>query len=123
MYELNPETAIDIGSAEGFFVFKTAEETQALVLGVDADVRRLFYATHQQIFGKEVRNVAFMRSDISFDYLERLPSQDVVYCLSVVHHIMYEHGYDYALGFVKRIKNITNKELSFLRWGIVMRRL
>lgn len=111
--QLTPNSVVDIGCAEGFFVFMAAKKTQALTLGVDSDARRLFYATHQQVFTPEIHNIGFMRAEISPEFLHKLPAQDVFICMSVMHHIMYEHGYDYALDFTKELRKITNKALFF----------
>lgn len=111
--ELRPNSVMDLGCAEGYFVFMAARETSAIATGIDSSAHRLFYATYQQIFSPTVQNTGFIKANIDIDLLDRLPKQDVFICLSLVHHIMYEHGYDYALEFMKKLKKLTNKALFF----------
>lgn len=113
MKDLKPKSVVDFGCSEGFFVMEAAKETGALSLGIDADVNRLLYATHQQVFAPDLQNVGFMRAEMDFELFEKLPKFDVTICLSVLHHVLYEHGYDYALEFVKNIRSKTGKALFF----------
>ena len=54
-----------------------------------------------------------MYANLSMEFLRKLPQFDVVIFLAVLHHVMYEHGVDYARGFMQCIRGITKKTLVF----------
>lgn len=105
-------TVLDLGCAEGYFVSQAAEEYGCFALGVDADVRRLTIAQDLNVIKKN-ENAGFMYANITMDFLRKLPQFDVVIFLAVLHHIMYEHGVDYAREFMKCIREKTSKALIF----------
>ena len=55
----------------------------------------------------------FMYAHIIPEFLSKLPTFDTVIFLSVLHHVMYEHGVDYAREFMKLIREKTAKFLIF----------
>ena len=105
------DTVIDLGCAEGYFVRRVAE-SGCLAIGVDADVRRLALAQWSLTLDG-VDNFGFVRSQISSELLGRLPTSDVTVCLSLLHHVMYEHGEEYASTLVKGIAARTRKAMVF----------
>ncbi len=107
-----PNTVLDLGCAEGYFVCRVARDYGCFVLGVDADVRRLTIAQNVSLLNKSER-AGFMYAHITPDFLRKLPRFNVVIFLSVLHHIMYEHGVDYAREFMKIIREKTAKSLIF----------
>lgn len=107
-----PDTVLDLGCAEGYFVFRAAQEFGCLTLGVDADVRRLTVAQELKLINK-VDRAGFMYADISPEFLRKLPQFDVVILLAVLHHVMYEHGLEYARDYMKLISAKTRKALVF----------
>jgi hypothetical protein len=54
-----------------------------------------------------------MYAHITPEFLAKLPTFDTVIFLSVLHHVMYEHGVDYAREFMKLIRQKTAKFLIF----------
>jgi SAM-dependent methyltransferase len=107
-----PGAVLDLGCAEGYFVQRAAQEHGCFVLGVDADVRRLTIAQDVNLFNKNER-AGFMYAHITPEFLATLPTFDTVIFLSVLHHVMYEHGVDYARDFMKLIREKTAKSLIF----------
>jgi SAM-dependent methyltransferase len=105
-------SVLDLGCAEGYFVQRVAREYGCFVLGVDADVRRLTIAQDVNVLNKNER-AGFMYAHITPEFLGKLPTFDTVIFLSVLHHVMYEHGLDYARDFMKLIREKTAKSLIF----------
>jgi O-antigen chain-terminating methyltransferase len=105
-------TVLDLGCAEGYFVQRIAREYGCFALGVDADVRRLTIAQEVNVLNRNERS-GFMYAHITPEFVAKLPRFDVVIFLSVLHHIMYEHGVDYAREFMKLIREKTVKSLIF----------
>jgi hypothetical protein len=52
-----------------------------------------------------------MYAHITSEFLGKLPIFDTVICLSVLHHVMYEHGVEYARDFLRIIREKTAKSL------------
>ena len=107
-----PETVLDLGCAEGYFVSRAAREYGCFTVGVDADVRRLTVAQELSVMNKTDR-AGFMYANISPEFVHKLPPFDVVIFLAVLHHVMYEHGVEYAREFMKCIRGKTRKALVF----------
>ena len=107
-----PETVLDLGCAEGYFVSRAAQEYGCFTLGVDADVRRLTLAQELNVINKNDR-AGFMYADINAEFVRKLPAFDVVILLAVLHHVMYEHGLDYAREYMKCLREKTRKALVF----------
>jgi len=106
------DTLADLGCAEGYFVSRAAKEYGCFAIGIDADVRRLTVAQDVNVINKN-ENAGFMYAHLSMDFLRKLPQFDVVVFLAVLHHIMYEHGVDYARDLMRCIRVITKKNLVF----------
>jgi hypothetical protein len=105
-------TLIDLGCAEGFFVRRSATLAGCLALGIDADIRRLTVAQTASALD-ETHDAGFMRARITPDFIDRLPEFDAVLFLSVLHHIMAEHGEAYARDLMQRIRRKTKTLLIF----------
>lgn len=108
----SPNTVLDLGCAEGYFVSRAAREFGCFVLGVDADLRRLTIAQELSILNKN-EGAGYMYAHITPEFLEKLPLFDVVILLAVLHHVMYEHGVDYARRFMEGVRKKTSKSLIF----------
>lgn len=106
------ESVLDLGCAEGYFVSRAAKEYGCFALGIDADIRRLTVAQDLSLLNKNER-AGFMYANMSMEFLRRLPAFDVVILLAVLHHVMYEHGVDYAREFMTCIRAKTGKALVF----------
>jgi SAM-dependent methyltransferase len=105
-------SVLDLGCAEGFFVRQAASVTGCFALGIDADIRRLTIA-QMASFLDEAHNVGFMLARITPDLIDRLPQFDAVFFLSVLHHVMSEHGEDHARNLLCRIRLKTRIMLIF----------
>ncbi|OGZ34033.1 MAG: hypothetical protein A2Y98_02940 [Candidatus Portnoybacteria bacterium RBG_19FT_COMBO_36_7] len=103
---------LDLGSAEGYYVFQAAKECHCVSLGVDADIRRLAMANHQLILEK-INSAGFMFGVIDEEFLEKIPNFDAVIFMSVMHHIMSSKGEEYSRNILKRIRSKISKFLIF----------
>ncbi|OGY52588.1 MAG: hypothetical protein A3A02_04235 [Candidatus Buchananbacteria bacterium RIFCSPLOWO2_01_FULL_39_33] len=106
------KNVLDLGSAEGFFVLKSAEELKTFSLGIDFDFRRQFFAVNQMLEQKPM-GAGFVSAKITPEFLEKLPAFDAVIFLSIMHHIISEKGLDYGKELMKKIREKTKKILFF----------
>jgi cyclopropane fatty-acyl-phospholipid synthase-like methyltransferase len=106
------DSVLDLGCAEGYFVSHAAQEYGCFSLGIDADARRLTLAQDFNLINKN-NGAGFMRANLTMDFLRKLPTFDVVIFLAVLHHLMYEHGVDYAREFMSHLRAKTNKAVVF----------
>jgi SAM-dependent methyltransferase len=103
---------LDLGCAEGYFVQQAAKTLKCFSLGVDADIRRLTVARLTTSLSG-INGAGFVGGTIDQTLLAQLPASDIVLFLSVLHHITYEHGIEYARGILTAIRGITKKRLVF----------
>jgi cyclopropane fatty-acyl-phospholipid synthase-like methyltransferase len=103
---------LDLGCAEGYFVRRAAQEFGCFALGVDADSSRILVAQTCVLLDR-VAGAAFTLADIDAGLLQKLPNFDAVLFLSVMHHVMYEHGIDHARRLLVAIRARTQKFLIF----------
>lgn len=101
----------DLGCAEGFFVRKAVEKG-CFATGVDADVQKLLWA-QTTLTLDALDNFGFIKMHMGVENIDRVPKSDMVIFLSVLHHIMYEKGEDYALAFMKKVRDITGRVVIF----------
>lgn len=107
-----PSTVLDLGCAEGYFVSNAAQEYGCFALGVDADIRRLTIAQDLSVLNRRER-AGFMYARLTLEFLDTLPRFDVVILLAVLHHIMYEHGVEFAREFMTHVRAKTGSSLIF----------
>jgi cyclopropane fatty-acyl-phospholipid synthase-like methyltransferase len=103
---------LDLGCAEGYFVRSAAAELGCFALGVDGDFTRLLVAQTCTLEDR-VTGAAFALGTIDAALVSRLPVFDAVIFLSVMHHVMYEHGVDYARHLLRAIHKQTRLCLFF----------
>lgn len=103
---------LDIGSAEGFFVLKSADELGLFSIGIDFDSRRQFFAVNQML-NQKPSGAGFVMNEINPKSIEKLSNFDAIIFLSVMHHIINENGLEYGRKIMEKIKNKTNKVLFF----------
>jgi SAM-dependent methyltransferase len=108
----NAATVLDLGCAEGYFVQKAASACGCLALGVDGDARRLSLA-HASILLNKVKGAGFLYADITPELISQLPVHDVVLFQSVLHHMMYSSGIDYAREVLVRLRPKIGKLMIF----------
>jgi cyclopropane fatty-acyl-phospholipid synthase-like methyltransferase len=109
---LHPASFLDLGCAEGYFVLQAAKVFNCVSLGVDADIRRLTIAMSSAALNR-TDGAGFIGASIDMELLTKLPVFEVVTFLSVMHHVMYEHGEDYARNLLAAIRKKTSKCLIF----------
>jgi cyclopropane fatty-acyl-phospholipid synthase-like methyltransferase len=105
-------TLLDVGCAEGYFVMQAASVCGCTALGVDGDVRRLSLAQGSTLLN-HIKGAGFIYADITPQLLSRLPISDVVLFQSVLHHIMYNKGIDYAREIMVSLRPKVGKVLIF----------
>jgi SAM-dependent methyltransferase len=103
---------LDLGCAEGFYVIRAAREQGCFSLGIDADKRRLSIAQNQLI-PETITPAGFVLGILDMDLLDRLPKFDMVVLMSVMHHMMAEHGQPYCEAFLSKLKHLVVKDLIF----------
>lgn len=109
---LAPASLLDLGCAEGYFVKQAATQLDCFALGIDADIRRLTVARMSTSLNGTER-AAFMQGTVTPEFLNRLPDFDVTVFLSVMHHVMYGHGVDYARQIAAGVRRLTRKCMVF----------
>jgi cyclopropane fatty-acyl-phospholipid synthase-like methyltransferase len=106
------KTLIDLGCAEGYFVERAASACGCIALGVDTDVRRLSLAQASATLNR-VHGAGFMYADLTLEFIDTLPVFDGVLLMSVLHHVMYEHGVDYARDYLRRLRPKAGRFMIF----------
>jgi cyclopropane fatty-acyl-phospholipid synthase-like methyltransferase len=106
------KTVLDLGCAEGYFVEQAAAQCGCFALGVEADVRRLSLAQASVTLNR-VQGAGFMYGDLTPDFIRTLPQFDAILFMSVLHHMMYERGLDYALEYMKGLRAKASKFVIF----------
>lgn len=109
--DVGATTVLDLGCAEGYIVRRCAE-AGLMAIGVDADARRLA-AAQWSLTLDNVDGFGFIKARITPETLPRLPDADLTVFLSVLHHIMYEHGEDHAREMLGVIRGRTKKAIVF----------
>jgi len=109
---MGAKTLLDLGCAEGYFVEQAASQCGCVALGVDADVRRLSLAQASATLN-HVNGAGFMYGQLTPEFITMLPSFDAIIFMSVLHHIMYERGVDYARDYMKTLRAKVVKFLVF----------
>ncbi|MGC2196825.1 MAG: methyltransferase domain-containing protein [Terriglobales bacterium] len=105
------QTLLDLGCAEGYFV-QQAARYGCLAVGIDADVLRLSLAQASATLNR-VQGAGFIYAELTPEFINTLPSYDAVLFLSVLHHIMYEQGVDYARDYMRRLRGKVRQFMIF----------
>ena len=108
----NAATLLDVGCAEGYFVMQAASVCGCMALGVDGDIRRLSLAQGSTLLNR-VKGAGFIYADITPQLISRLPVSDVVLFQSVLHHILYNKGIDYAREIMVALRLKVGHSLIF----------
>jgi SAM-dependent methyltransferase len=111
LQEANVSTVLDLGCAEGFIVRRLAEQG-IFALGVDDNVRALTTA-HLSMAADGVQGWGLVRLHLDADNTVRLPRTDGTVFLSVMHHVILEHGLENATKMLRTIRARTEKVLIF----------
>lgn len=106
------KTVLDLGCAEGYFVEQAATQCGCIALGIDADVRRLSLAQASVALNR-VQGAGFMYGELTPEFVRMLPMFDAIFFMSLLHHIMYEHGVEYALEYMKGLRAKVSKFMIF----------
>jgi cyclopropane fatty-acyl-phospholipid synthase-like methyltransferase len=106
------KTLVDLGCAEGFFVEQAAAQCGCFALGIEGDVRRLSLAQASATLNR-VKGSGFIYAEMTPEFVEKLPVFDAMLFMSVLHHIMYERGVDYAREYMQRLRSKVAKFMIF----------
>jgi hypothetical protein len=109
--EAGVDTVLDLGSAEGYVSRRCAESGHP-TLGVEYDLRRLMVAQLSTSLDG-IDDLGFWRMLITPQTIRRLPEVDGTVCLSLLHHIIYEHDLNYGKSLLKAIRAKTRRVLIF----------
>jgi len=105
-------SVLDVGCAEGFYVFQSAKECGCVSLGVDADIRRLSMAQNQ-IVSEKILPAGFLLAEVDGELIDKLPKFDVIIFMSVMHHMMYSLGEEYCKNILIELRKKINKVMIF----------
>lgn len=105
-------SVLDVGCAEGFYVFQSAKECDCVSLGVDADIRRLSMAQNQ-IVSEKIMPAGFLLAEVNKELIGKLPKFDVLVFMSVMHHMMYSLGEEYCKNILIELRKKVNKVMIF----------
>ncbi len=105
-------TVMDIGCAEGWFLRRAAEDFKCFSIGVEMNDNRLGLGEMIRLYNGSER-YAVIKASLSVEDIKKLPSMDVVLCLSVVHHIIKQDGVESGVDFVRALAKRTNKAFVF----------
>lgn len=103
---------IDIGCAEGWFVRLAAEELGCFSIGIERYDVSMYSGELARLYDK-VPNCAIIKSDLNTKNIPKLPEVDVILCLSVLHHIVYKEGINYARDFIRALGGKAKKAIIF----------
>ena len=103
---------VDLGCSEGFYVLRAARAGLPFSIGVDFDQRRMFTCTSQLVL-QDLQHAGFLMAPVDETLLEGLPKFDAVIFLSVIHHMMYQQGVEYAQRILRRVAEKTGKVCFF----------
>ncbi len=86
---------LDLGCAQGYFCF-TLAKMGCNVTGIDFCVQNVDLC--EALNAESELGCTFKNEKLSMDFITSLPDEnyDVVLCLSVIHHVANENGFDYA---------------------------
>ena len=106
-----PLSCLDIGCNEGFFTFKMAERG-GFCMGIDSGRNEVMVAESIKEINR-IENVSFVNMQISPDSFKSLPSFDIIFLLSVFHHIVRHNDIEYAKKFMIELSMRNHKYLVF----------
>ncbi len=101
----------DIGSNTGYYLFELAK-LGYLCHGLESDADLVYY-TALSTFLLDAKRVSCECGTLDPSFVERMPSFDVIICLSVMHHIILSEGMDFAEQVLKALASKTNHVLFF----------
>lgn len=109
-YEVTSVT--DIGCAEGWFIRRLSEDLNCFTIGVETIYNRILAGELSRLHDR-VRKTAIIEDKIGPEEILKLPTCDMILCLSVVHHIIRKNGVDEGREFVKAIGRNVKKVIIF----------
>lgn len=112
LHQYDAGSILDIGCAEGWFLRRAAEEFGCFALGIEVDDRRLFRGEVSRLVDESERH-AIMKAQLTPASILRLPTVDVVLCLSVVHHVVRAEGVEGGRAFLRSVATRARKALVF----------
>ena len=103
---------LDIGCAQGWFVRNARVQCNLFALGLDRHQGSLrLGSAFRELQAEE--GYGFVPGTFTSEELERLPTFDVVVCLSLVHHIIKVDGAEGGLKFLSACRKKVKKRFFF----------
>ncbi len=110
--EYDIKNLMDIGCSEGWFLRRAAEDFSCFAIGIEASKPTLMLAETARLYDL-VEGMAIIKCKLNADTATSLPKCDAILCLSVLHHVVRENGFDNARKFLKALATKTNKVFIF----------
>jgi SAM-dependent methyltransferase len=107
-----PRNVMDIGCGEGYYAIRCAREMGTYSFGVEGDFAR-FCIANAQIESCLIRRCCIVFDEISTESLNKLPVFEAIIFLSVLHHMIYSYGLEYAKKFLIKLHSKISKVLIF----------
>jgi SAM-dependent methyltransferase len=105
---------LDIGSNTGYYLFELAR-LGYLCHGIDSDPELVCY-TSLMTYLTNCNGVSCEVGKLDLSFIERMPSYDVILCLSVMHHIILAEGLATADAILQKLATKT-KDILFFEMG------
>lgn len=104
-------SAMDLGCGQGYFPLRLAEHGLVSV-GVDTS-GPLLDMGWRQVRLNGLRNVGFLNADVSHEFVDRMPTVDVVIFFSLLHHLMYLNDVAWCAELLRRLRPKVRKAMFF----------
>jgi SAM-dependent methyltransferase len=105
------KTILDIGSNSGYYLFRFAD-LGYLCHGIESDPDLVFF-TSLQNYILNTKSVSCECGKFDLQFVQYMPSYDVVLCLSLMHHIIMAEGIDVAEATLRGLAQKTNHVLFY----------
>jgi hypothetical protein len=106
------KSLVDLGCSEGYYVLQAARHGIGFCVGVDFDLRRI-WTCQNQVLLNDIPHAAFLVSEVEPGLVGAMPKFDAVVFLSVLHHILYSKGEDYARELLRTLSSKVGKVMIF----------
>jgi 2-polyprenyl-3-methyl-5-hydroxy-6-metoxy-1,4-benzoquinol methylase len=106
--ETGSTSLLDLGCAEGRFLRRAAVELGCFAIGVDMSPGSVLVGEIARLHDG-VDRVAIMKARLDPEDVAKLPSCDVVICLSVLHHVIRKRGLAVGKAFLAALTGLARK--------------
>lgn len=93
---------LDLGCAQGYFCF-ALQELGCQVTGIDFLKENIEIC--EALKAENGLQCTFKNEKLTREFVEGLKEYDIVLCLSLIHHVCHEHGFEYARSVFEALAN------------------